>query len=376
MEKKKFALRLSANIICTLLSLLLIWSIIPLSYFIRPGGFNRQNFIGFYAEEKNSLDMVYIGGSACYVYWEPLRAYNKYGFTSYNYAHDTITPEAIRYYLEEVQKTQDPELFVIDLRPFQYGEDYYGGTEPSMYQSSSIRSGADNMKYSSTRFRFLKTATKTKKREEKDSYFFDLLMYKSRIPAMLLSLIDGEKVYGDFDNEEKHPYKGFAFIHQSKSVEFTDYSHVTESEMINEEVNEYFIDTLEYCKRHNLKVLFIVHSFCQSEANKKEFNYMKQMIDAYGFDYLNTNDYWAEINYDYSKDFYNEHHVNVFGAEKYTDFVANYVKLKYNLPDRRNSSETKEWGELYINFEAVSQNAKVIINDMIENRNNEEENNG
>ena len=45
-----------------------------------------------------------------------------------------------------------------------------------------------------------------------------------------------------------------------------------------------------------------------------------------------------QLNFD--TDFYNENHVNIFGADKYTDFLIAYLKEHYNLPDRR---KDKEW---------------------------------
>ena len=81
-----------------------------LSYLYRPVTTSRMNVCGFYAEPENSLDVVYVGGSACYRYWEPLKAWKDYGFTSYNFATDAIQPQVIKYILEEIQKTQKPFL--------------------------------------------------------------------------------------------------------------------------------------------------------------------------------------------------------------------------------------------------------------------------
>ena len=74
---------------------------IILSYVMRPVTNSRKNLCGFYAEKSNSLDMVYVGGSACYAYWEPLAAWNEYGFTSFNFATESIQPQCIKYAMQK-----------------------------------------------------------------------------------------------------------------------------------------------------------------------------------------------------------------------------------------------------------------------------------
>lgn len=344
---------------------MLLFSFIPLSYLIRPQNDNRQNLAGFYAEPKNSLDMVYIGGSAAFVYWEALKAYNDYGFTSYCYAHNSITPQSIKYYLEEVTKTQTPEVVLIDLRPFQYGSDIVYDSEYWEYEPY-IRNGSDNMPYSTTRYNLIKTSTKNK--SSTFSFYFDFFKYKSLVPQNLGLVLTRKINYNYIDNKSPHNYKSFLFVYESNPLIFNDYSHIIEKKNLTEPIKNFFFDTLNYCKDNSITPLFIVHSYIQEEEHKMKYNYMKEIIESYGFDFLNTNDYYTEVNLDYSKDLYNENHVNIFGADKYTDFVSKYLKDHYNLPDKRNDPNYEGWHTLYKNFKTASDEAKVIINEKIESR--------
>jgi len=58
-----------------IVGLLIIW----ISFLFRPTEVDRENVIGYYAEKNNSLDVVCIGGSATFVFWEPLQAWHDYG---------------------------------------------------------------------------------------------------------------------------------------------------------------------------------------------------------------------------------------------------------------------------------------------------------
>ena len=47
--------------------------------------YSRQNIVEYYEEPENTLDVVFIGTSNVANYWDPLRVWNQYGFTSRNY---------------------------------------------------------------------------------------------------------------------------------------------------------------------------------------------------------------------------------------------------------------------------------------------------
>ena len=342
--------RLLCSIISVIVSVALIISIIPVSYFLRNNS-DVKNIIGIYEEKNDSLDMIYIGGSACYVYWEPLRAWNEYGYTSYNVSADALPPQAIKYLMIESKKTQSPKLWLIDLRPFQYGEKYYDDTNTSiMYHETAIRNVSDSIKYSKNRNDLINASVPNLK--ERYSYYFDIAKYHSQFLYKIYWTLQGDKTPMDqLDNSVKNPYKGFKFIDWGgrEIQNFVDYSYVNDELKLSDTLNELFIDLLEYCKSEDEKVLFIVHSYIQTKEDKMNYNYMKRVIEDYGFDFLNTNDYYKEINLNYSNDMYNHNHVNIFGAEKYTNWLSKYINDNYELPNHKNDASYSEWDDLYIN---------------------------
>lgn len=337
------------NVLSSIVIIVLLLSFIPITYIARPKGWDRDNITGLYSEKANSLDMIYIGGSACFVYWEPLRAFEKYGFTSYNYAHDTMSPVEIKYLIEETRKTQNPDLYLIDLRPFQYGDEYNtNGNIQDMYLEAPIRNAIMGMDFSPNRDRLISEIVKNG--DSKLSYYFDFIKYQSEFKTNVFAPYH----FSFYNNRINNTNKGFVFITDVSSVDYTNYNSVTEMEKIPDDVNAYFIDLLDYCKDKELNVLFIVHSYMQTKQHKKEYNYMKQVIDEYGFGFLNTNDYFEEIGYDTENDFYNNNHVNVFGAEKYTDFVGNYIVSNYTMPDKRGNLEYESWFDLNEEFKKTN----------------------
>ena len=73
---------------------------------------------GFYQQEKNSIDVVFIGASNTYAAWQPPLAYNEFGFTSYTLAFPHLPNSSMVYYLDEARKTQPDALYVISLNGF------------------------------------------------------------------------------------------------------------------------------------------------------------------------------------------------------------------------------------------------------------------
>ena len=341
MNKKKIWLKIGvAFIFITICSV----SFVLLSYLMRPITTSRKNICGFYAEEKNSLDVVFVGGSVCYTSWEPLRAWNEWGFTSYNFAIDAMQPQVIKYALEEIKKTQSPELYVIDLRPFQYG-DVVGkqDTEINMERVAPFRNFVDNIKYSSNRFWAIENGAP--KLEEKWTYHFDIAKYHSGI-STFLNIQNWQYIF----NEKSLYTKGFEGYAEAIEFEPFDVRGVTDSMQLGVELNLIFEDLLEYCSQTEMRVLFLVYGYGSSPEDQQKYNYMKTLITDKGFDYLNMNEYLYEMQLDFMTDYHDADHVTVLGADKYTNFLGVYLTENYDLPDKREDVAYMQWNKDYLRW--------------------------
>lgn len=315
-----------------------IVGIVFLSYLYRPVTDSRRNICGFYAEPDNTLDMIYVGGSAAYCYWEPLQAWNDYGFTSYNFAADAMPPHVIKYILEEISKTQSPKLLLIDLRPFEYGEQK---SVANVDNVAAFRNVSDSFSYSWNRFQMIENGAPAG--EEKWSYHFDFSKYHSLMGS---ALIEENQRYSD--NKEELYSKGFKALSDIQIIERYDLSnHWTRVTKLTDEINTLFIDLLEYCRENELQVLFVVHDYQLTGDHQEKYNYMQLAIEEYGFDFINVNEYYEETGISIYRDFANLNHVNLLGADKYTAFLANYLNKNYDLPDKREDSEYASWHECF-----------------------------
>lgn len=353
MKKKNFYKK---SIVIILFVVITCITFVGISYLMRPVTTSRKNICGFYAEKKNSIDIVMIGGSVCHASWEPLEAWDKQGFTSYNFSAEALQPQVIEYMIAEIYKTQSPEILVIDLRPFQYGNLINWQEEVSNIERvAPFRNVADSMKYSLNRTMLINQCAPSL--EEKWTYHFDIAKYHSA----LYSFLDAQNWQYIFN--EKYLYtKGFEPLMGTFPFVVFDKNLVDEELPLEDNLNEMFISLLECCKQYDTNVLFIVYPHRSSEENEQKYNYMSRIIEEYGYDFIHANEYAEDMGLDWTTDFQDVDHLNIKGADKFTSFFAEYLQKEYNFIDKRNDKEYKNWNEDYLKWSAEMNQVRANMN--------------
>lgn len=331
-------------------AILLVSIFCKVTYLFRNVGYNRRHIVGI--KQENDLDMVYIGGSAAFMYWQPLKAWNDCGFTSYNYATDTIQAESIKAYVEEVRTCQNPDLFVIGVRAFQYYSD-----DP---EEAGLRNSTDVMDITSVaRYHLLNDYSHNRVlADDTDvaSYYFDIAKYHTNTDNLGLSA-----AWSLSNNEGVSLEKGWEWKNEYAYLEEPVDFHTEEREELPANALKILRELLTYCRDEELNVLFVVCPYYISAEDQAKYNTIGDTIESYGFAYLNANEYYDEMGIDFTTDFYNRNHVNLFGAEKYTEFLENYIVQNYCLEDHRGDSSYDSWNEAYHNFCRKEEENAIIV---------------
>lgn len=318
---------------------------------------HRQDIItGFYAEKNDTLDMVYIGGSAAFVYYSPLQAYSNYGIASYVYGTDTIQAEMYIAMIEEIYKTQRPELIVIDARAYQYRDFDQPPTDVA------YRNLLTNMKFSKNRYDLIEKTVPKYLKHDTLSYHLDLRLYHSNKERPSLS-----KVKKILLNQNKHPLKGLYLVPKAEpQIRLDNKSNYKKA--ISKETENILVELLDYLDNKKIKALFVVSPYIQTKEEKENYNYIENIIKSRNYLFLDANEYYGKMNIDFYRDFYNYAHVNIFGAEKYTDFLSTYIKNNYQLKDVRNMNKYYDWTKLMDNYHLQIKNTKNDIMRIISDR--------
>ena len=329
---------------CKAISFILIFLLLltGVSYIVRTNGDIKDRFAGFYAEEKNSIDVLMFGGSTIATSFSPGYMWGEYGFTSYPLSSNTQRPKAIRYLLEEAYKYQSPELVVIELRMFTYEDEKLKVDEPH------IREVTDNMRYSLHRIKTVSEMTDgVESLEDKLSYYFDIIKYHSNW-AMFFQPEELQKV--DYSKADLH--KGFE--HPEKILyhdeEYDRYISTEERLAIPKEQEVELHNLIAFLKENNQEALFVVTPCIYGTEYYAQMNYMKDIVEQEGFAYLNVHDY---VDYVCAIDYLDGGHSNILGAKKCSDLLGKIISREYDLTDKRSQDGFASWDESFNAFERV-----------------------
>lgn len=355
LKNQKFRLYCKRIIGCACFLAIIAYVYASATYLFRGKSLNdfnddRLNIVGI--KEEDPLDMIYIGGSAAFCYWFPLQAWNDYGFTSYNLGSTSIQAENILYLLKHALKYQEPELFVICVRSF--AEYSNTGYEAGLrYTSDALDLGIDRLKLIRTYY------DRRLMEEEICSVYVDIAKHHSRY-----ELLASPEAWELMDNEGEPLYKGANAMASYYYLDELPPSNEGNRGELELRASDTLYELLDFCKEKGLNVLFVVSPYILRQEDYAMYNTMDDIVTSYGYQFLNVNEYFDQINLDVSRDFTDKGHVNVYGAEKYTDFLGNYIVENYGLPDHRTEGNVN-WEEAYADFTDMKDDAKATVNDLI-----------
>lgn len=146
---------------------------INISYILRHNSDMKERFMGFYAEESGTIDMIMIGSSAVSSYWAAPMAYNEFGITTYPLSTNSQYSKAMKYVIREAEKSQSPKLYVCEMRMFTLTQEWLDNNRGEAF----IRNLTDNLKYSANRISLINDMVSSE--ESRLPYYFDIMKYHS-----------------------------------------------------------------------------------------------------------------------------------------------------------------------------------------------------
>ncbi|MCH5251173.1 MAG: hypothetical protein J1E98_14645 [Lachnospiraceae bacterium] len=311
---------------------------------------DRLGIVGI--KEEDPLDMIYIGGSDVFCYFSPLQAWNDYGFTSYDLGSTSLQTENILYLLKHALKYQDAQLLVIGVRSFVFysGDGEEGGLR---YTSDALDLGID-------RLRLIKTYYDRRPMEDDIcSVYVDIAKHHSRY-----ELLSSPEAWALMDNMGESPYKGADVKGSYYYLDELPQANTGGRRELAPMADYMLHELLDFCKDNELNVLFVESPYVLTQEEYELYNTIDDVVTSYGFRFLNANEYFEEMKLDVSQDFIDRAHVNVFGAEKYTDFLGNYIVENYGFSDHGVEGKAS-WDEAYAAYADMEKIAKTTVEDLI-----------
>ena len=295
---------------------------------------SRAEFDTFYRLDKDSLDAVWIGASAVQSSFIPSEAYTHNGVQMYGLGTASQPVALTKYLLQEVQKTQDPKVYLIDIRMLAYDYDVMGN---EIFCDNYIRRVTDSMRFSNNRTQAIKDMVeRLEKKTGADvnafDYYFSFTLYHNRWSQLTAADFgkdpDSFMGYYIYDETESFDKQETLARRSAKPLE------------VSSDNQQYLEELLDYLDTFDGRILFTNTPNNLEEDKFANYNYIKKEIESRGYEVLDLNDHVDEIGLDYETDFNENMHVNYRGAFKITDYMADYLKEKYELPDHKKATDS------------------------------------
>lgn len=283
-----------------------------------------------YDEPKNSMDIIYIGGSNAHHHFNSLLAYELYGFTTGFLATGSQPFISIKYLIMESQKYQKPDLYIIDLTRIQ-------DSMKTSFAEQSIREVTDILKLNKNKLDLINEILNYSNIDKNEyiNYYFNFLIYHNSWKNIS---------YNNF-----HPpiYKGYYFWDNATDIVPQENYYWDETIVkLPDKNKKILLDLINYIKSNELNVLFVIPKRTFWYPGQEMLNDAISIICKSGFKVINFNKI-EDLNIDFATDFYDSGHLNVYGATKYTLYFSQYLKKNYHLNDHRDDKLYVSWEEQY-----------------------------
>lgn len=317
---------------------------------------------GFYAEEKDSLDYLFLGSSQTATSITPMEMYEKYGITGYNLSTEQQNLVLSYYLMKDALRYQKPKVVVLDtLFLFQF----YGETPVNMNEMA-IRKVIDAMLWSSVKMEAIRDICDLVPEQHSAlSYYFTPIRYherwkeidKSDFYYYMMDKRNTLKGYAVYDHVEPTDHFGFTTGETDECAEFVDM------------METYFDKLARLCEEKGIELLLIkTPRPGASSWGEKRHNACEALAQEYGLTFIdfNTADMLEELGWDSRQDSGDVSHVNMYGASKLSDYMGNYLAEHYALPDRRGEEVYSRWEEDLAEYHTELQNYRITHCEVLE----------
>ena len=330
---------------------------IVVSYMVRTNGDVKDRFSGFYAEKNNTLDIVMIGSSPVFPYYAAPKLWGETGIAMYPLSSNVQRPVAMKYLVEESEKSQSPELYIFEMRMFTMEDK---GLRDNMAYTRGV---TDNMRYSYLRYKTIQAMVPEDHEEGRISFYLDIIKYHTNWKMLALP-----SEWANMTYHKSNPLKGYTFKDEVGPRSMPDCGGAEGMKAIPQEQEAYLRDLMDYMRAEDKDALFLVSPYGETLEEQQMYNYIEELVLSCGFPFLNMNNYYEEIGIVFEEDYADYgSHTNAIGADKCTDFLQKYLLEHYHFTDRRGDGAYASWDESYRLWQQEAEAAREKIRERIVN---------
>lgn len=292
--------------------------------------------IAMYYQPKDSVDVVMMGSSHIHCDIDTGLLWKNYGITAFDYSAAEQPLWITYHYLVEFCKYQNPKVVVLDL--------YSPAHRKEDYQYDFAKQNILGMRFSLNKLRMLAVSVE---KERLNEYFPDFATYHDRFGDLTVD----DFIYPFTLKKELINYKGFTpylGVQEQQEPEMTQGF----SGGLTMKSEEYLQRIIDYTKKNDIKLFLVVTPYITTSEDELVYNRIREIANMNEIEFNSTNYYYDEIGLDFKNDFYDESHLNYWGAYKFTNYLGKELKTRFELTDHRGDSKYDSWE---INFREIAE---------------------
>lgn len=280
---------------------------------------------GFYNEEPDQFEVMFFGSSHSYAAFSPLELWEETGVKSYVFATQQQPLWATYTYIKEALKTQSPSLVVVDCR-MAFGDQEY-------YDKGVNFSYMDDIPLSWNKVKL--AGESVPDLEGRAALLFNFIMYHDRWNDLHRQDFTFRR------DRARDSYKGYVMLSPQEEPRTRPAIETVTDRTPLLEKNRYWLEEIVRLCEEEGAALWLVKTPSNLELEEKALlNTVEDEAARLGVPFRDFNEDYADIGL--SEDlFHDEHHLDVFGASRFTRFFAG--ALAEGWPGLRTDREDPVW---------------------------------
>lgn len=292
----------------------------------------------FYMEEPESLDVIFLGASDVYAGYSPVLAYEEFGFTGYSYVLSGNYIQLIPGQLIEIHKTQSPKMVVIEITEL---------LKPGGIDDPRFRQFVAGIPFSKNKMDLIRQYGEG----ERLSYYLPFLANHGNT--------DFHTIQDNYLSKTAVQKRGYSLL--KGSLSFTGSGENWDGEYVEpvntngdesraeipQEVADNFRNLLTFCQEQGYENILFVNfphriSLPELYTRYQITNSVGDLIESYGYDFLNLEYVLEDVGIQPKTDFYNNAHMNLYGQYKVTRYLGKILSEQYGIEESTLSPENRE----------------------------------
>lgn len=293
-----------------------------------------------YATEDDLIDLLFLGSSHCYCGINPSVLWDEYGISAFDMAVSGQDKDSTYHMLKEVLKTQSPKVVCIDMWGLFYDEhEVLGNLYRNMLCMKTSKNSVDLVQ------------SHVEKEEQGDFILRWPIIHTRYRELGMYDFVQYEpSIYG----------RGYEVNYEISENFYPAEAIACKDVLPLSETNREWLDNLiALSEEEGFELIMFFAPTYLSAGEQPILNGAKEYLQEQGIQVLDFNQLGIAVGYDYKTDFSDGSHLNIYGAEKTTAYMGEYLTERYEFEDHRGDERYHLWDECSVYMNHIDFRRKI-----------------